>query len=249
MKNALTNTMSALPTQLARSLTWDRGKEMPAHAQFRIESGLVVFFADPQSQWHRGRNENTNGLLRQYFPKGTDLARWGAEEIEAVAHALNSRPRKSPGWKTPAEAFNDSYCYSNKAVLQRPVESDQYTPWLFGHRLRRAGLLGSMGRVASSVDNALIESFWSTMQRELLDRTSRDARVQLASATFEWIEGFHNPRRRHTSLGDLSPADYEALHAAAGALPEHAVGPPSRAGVCLIRRHAPADRRERSARG
>jgi transposase InsO family protein len=91
----------------------------------------------------------------------------------------------------------------------------QYTSWLFGHRLRQAGLLGSMGRVASSVDNALIESFWSTMQRELLDRTTWDSKTQLASAMFEWIEGFYNPRRRHTSLGDLSPADYEALHTTA----------------------------------
>ncbi|MBD9699552.1 IS3 family transposase [Flavimobilis sp. GY10621] len=91
----------------------------------------------------------------------------------------------------------------------------QYTSWLFGHRLRQAGLLGSMGTVASSVDNALIESFWSTMQRELLDRTSWDSRTQLASAMFEWIEGFYNPRRRHTSLGGLSPADYEVLHTAA----------------------------------
>jgi IS30 family transposase len=107
MKNALANTMSTLPAQLARSLTWDRGKEMSAHAQFRVETGIPVFFADPQSPWQRGTNENTNGLLRQYFPKGTDLSRWSAEEIEAVAHALNSRPRKSLDWRTPAEAFNE----------------------------------------------------------------------------------------------------------------------------------------------
>lgn len=88
----------------------------------------------------------------------------------------------------------------------------QYTSWVFGHRLRQAGLLGSMGRVASSVDNALIESFWSTMQRELLDRHNWESRTELASAMFEWIEGFYNPRRRHTSLGDLSPVEYEALH-------------------------------------
>ncbi|ERG65156.1 hypothetical protein L332_11985 [Agrococcus pavilionensis RW1] len=88
----------------------------------------------------------------------------------------------------------------------------QYTSWLFGHRLRQAGLLGSMGRVASSVDNALIESFWSTMQRELLDRTAWDSRTQLASAMFEWIEGFYNPTRRHSALGNLAPAEFEALH-------------------------------------
>ena len=107
MKNALANTMSSLPTQLARSLTWDRGKEMSAHAQFKVETGIPVFFADPNSPWQRGTNENTNGLLRQYFPKGTDLSRWSAHELEAVAHALNTRPRKTLGWKTPAEVFND----------------------------------------------------------------------------------------------------------------------------------------------
>ena len=107
MKNALASTMSTLPAQLARSLTWDRGKEMSAHAQFTVETGIPVFFADPQSPWQRGTNENTNGLLRQYFPKGTDLSSWTAEEIEAVAHALNTRPRKTLGWRTPAEAFNE----------------------------------------------------------------------------------------------------------------------------------------------
>jgi IS30 family transposase len=79
---------------------------MSAHAQFKVETGVPVYFADPHSPWQRGTNEN-NGLLRQYFPKGTDLSRWSAEEIEAVAATLNNRPRKALGWKTPAEAFND----------------------------------------------------------------------------------------------------------------------------------------------
>lgn len=107
MKNALATTMSALPAQLRRSLTWDRGKELSAHAAFTVETSIPVFFADPHSPWQRGTNENTNGLLRQYFPKGTDLSRWNADEINAVAAALNSRPRKALGWKTPAEAFNE----------------------------------------------------------------------------------------------------------------------------------------------
>jgi IS30 family transposase len=107
MKNALASTMTGLPEQLRRSLTWDRGKELSQHAQFKIETGIPVFFADPQSPWQRGTNENTNGLLRQYFPKGTDLARWNDEEIQAVADTLNSRPRKTLGWKTPAEAFDE----------------------------------------------------------------------------------------------------------------------------------------------
>jgi IS30 family transposase len=107
MKNALAATITTLPGQLLRSLTWDRGKELSAHAEFKAETGIPVYFADPHSPWQRPTNENTNGLLRQYFPKGTDLARWSAEEIEAVATTLNNRPRKTLGWKTPAEALNE----------------------------------------------------------------------------------------------------------------------------------------------
>jgi IS30 family transposase len=107
MANALKKTVTDLPAQLWQSLTWDRGKELSDHARFTVESGVKVFFADPHSPWQRGTNENTNGLLRQYFPKGTDLSRWSAREIQAVANALNSRPRKTLGWKTPAEALDE----------------------------------------------------------------------------------------------------------------------------------------------
>ncbi|MBD2763592.1 transposase [Kocuria sp. cx-116] len=100
-------------------------------------------------------------------------------------------------------------------MLQPPVEPGQYTSWLFGHRLREAGLLGSMGRVASSQDNAAMESFWSSMQRELLDRRSWPSKQVLASAMSEWIEGWYNPRRRHCGIGMLSPHEFETLHATA----------------------------------
>ncbi|MFF2952565.1 IS30 family transposase [Kitasatospora sp. NPDC057965] len=107
MRKALTAQMANIPQQLRRSLTWDRGKELAQHAQLKADTGIAVYFADPHSPWQRGTNENTNGLLRQYFPKGTDLARWTARDLEAVAGALNTRPRKTLGWRTPAEALGD----------------------------------------------------------------------------------------------------------------------------------------------
>ena len=103
-------------------------------------------------------------------------------------------------------------------VGQTVIHSDrgsQYTSWAFGHRLRRAGLLGSMGRVGSALDNAMMESFFGTLQRELLDRKRWQSRAELASAIFEWIEAWYNPRRRHTSIANLSPVDYERLQVAA----------------------------------
>jgi transposase, IS30 family len=107
VRDAIAAAVTALPEQLRRSLTWDQGSEMSQHAQLRIDTGLTVYFCDPHSPWQRGTNENTNGLLRQYFPKGTDLARHTAEDLAAVAAALNSRPRKTLGWKTPGEALDE----------------------------------------------------------------------------------------------------------------------------------------------
>jgi IS30 family transposase len=104
--DAITQTIITLPEQLRRSLTWDQGAEMAQHARLQIDAGIQVYFCDPHSPWQRGTNENTNGLLRQYFPKGTDLSTHGIDEIAAVAAALNSRPRKTLAWKTPAEALD-----------------------------------------------------------------------------------------------------------------------------------------------
>jgi IS30 family transposase len=106
VRDAITRTIAHFPQQLRQSLTWDQGTEMAQHLRLRIDTGLQVYFCDPQSPWQRGTNENTNGLLRQYFPKGTDLSRHSPNDLEAVALALNTRPRKTLGWLTPAEALN-----------------------------------------------------------------------------------------------------------------------------------------------
>src|SRR6266540_3982968 len=107
VRDAIAASIQTLPEQLRRSLTWDQGAEMAEHARLRIDAGIDIYFCDPHSPWQRGSNENTNGLLRQYFPKGTDLSRHSADELAAVALALNTRPRKTLSWRTPAEALND----------------------------------------------------------------------------------------------------------------------------------------------
>jgi transposase, IS30 family len=107
VRDAIASSISTLPEQLWRSLTWDQGAEMAQHAQLRVDTGLAVYFCDPHSPWQRATNENTDGLLRQYFPKGTDLARHTPTELDAVAAALNGRPRKTLAYKTPAEALNE----------------------------------------------------------------------------------------------------------------------------------------------
>jgi IS30 family transposase len=105
VRDAIAEAISDLPGHLRRSLTWDQGAEMSQHTHLRVKSGLDVYFCDPHSPWQRGTNENTNGLLRQHFPRGTDVARHARDELDAVALALNTRPRKTLGWKTPGEAL------------------------------------------------------------------------------------------------------------------------------------------------
>lgn len=106
VREAIAGAIATLPEQLRRSLTWDQGAEMAEHARLKVDAGVQVYFCDPHSPWQRATNENTNGLLRQYFPKGTDLCAHDHQEIAAVASALNARPRKTLGWRTPAEALD-----------------------------------------------------------------------------------------------------------------------------------------------
>jgi len=103
---ALTKHIGKLPTELRRSLTWDRGKEMAAHKTFTVATDVQVYFCDPRSPWQRGSNENTNGLLRQYFPKGTDLAQFSQADLNKIALRLNQRPRKTLGFESPADRMN-----------------------------------------------------------------------------------------------------------------------------------------------
>jgi IS30 family transposase len=105
--DAIVPTINTLPTELKRSLTWDNGKEMAMHKQITMATDMAVYFADPHSPWQRGSNENTNGLLRQYFPKGISLRQFDPDHLAAVARQLNGRPRKTLDWRTPAEALNE----------------------------------------------------------------------------------------------------------------------------------------------
>jgi IS30 family transposase len=108
VRDALVSAVTRLPAHLRRSLTWDRGKEMAEHLRFSVDTGVDVYFCDPSSPWQRGTNENTNGLLRQYLPRSTDLRSLSQDEFDAIAAELNGRPRQTLGWRSPSEAFAEA---------------------------------------------------------------------------------------------------------------------------------------------
>jgi transposase, IS30 family len=108
VRKALTKRITTLPTELRRSITWDQGKELAEHLRFTVDTGVQVYFCDPKSPWQRGSNENTNGLLRQYFPKYTELSGFSQAQLNAVARELNERPRRTLGGLSPSEAFAEA---------------------------------------------------------------------------------------------------------------------------------------------
>jgi hypothetical protein len=194
MKNALAATMSALPEQLRRSLTWDRGKELSAHVAFKVETGIPVYFADPQSPWQRGTRYGPRTRSRQSPTRST----------AGPARPSAGRPRP--------KLSRSTYARSNQPVLRRSIEPDQFRARKVHRALAHHGLVGSMGQVGSAGDNADMESFFALLQRNVLDRRRWTTRDELRIAIVTWIERTYHRRRRQTALVRLTPIEYGMIN-------------------------------------
>jgi len=210
MTNALAKTITTLPEQLRRSLTWDRGKELSDHARFTVESGVKVFFADPHSPWQRGTNEN--GLLRQYFrraptwPDGTS-----SNSTPSRTPSTPDRGKRSAGRPPPRPSTNVYDCLNNP-VLRRPVESVQYVAVRYTERLAEAGAVASVGSTGDSYDNALAEAFNSLFKAELVRNKGPWRGIDdLEIAVAEYIDWF-NHRRLHGEIRLVPPDELETEH-------------------------------------
>jgi hypothetical protein len=154
----------------------------------------------------------SNGLLRQYFPKGTDLSRWSAEDLEAVALAINTPPARSSAGRPPPKSSRNSYARSSSLVLQRLAELAQYTSIAFTERLAAAGVSASVGTVGDAFDNALAESVIGLFKTELIKpRGPWHTAEQVEIATLEYVD-WYNHRRLYEACGDIPPAELEAAY-------------------------------------
>ena len=206
VREAITSAVTVLPEQLWRSLAWDQGAEMAQHARLRIDTRLQIYFCNPQSPWQRGTNENTNGLLRQYFPKGTDLSVHSASDLSAVALTLNTRPRKDPRLANS--------CRSVERVATIKSDTERCDDRLSSGNIYRsatpsalalAGIEPSVGSRGDSYDNALAESIIGLYKTELIRRRSPWRGFDdVELATLEYVWWFNNHRLLET-IGHVPP--------------------------------------------
>jgi IS30 family transposase len=213
VRDAIADAIGTLPEQLRRSLTWDQGAEMAQHAQLRIDTGVEIYFCDPHSPWQRGSNENTNGLLRQYFRRAPISP--GTPELNSTPSRSRStcgHARRWPGRHPPRRSAT-SYTRSDKPVLRRLLEPAQYLAIRYTERLADAEAVNSVGSKGDSYDNALAESVNALYKAELIHRRGPWRSVeQVELATAEWVDWW-NRERLHGTCGRIPPAEFEAAYA------------------------------------
>lgn len=181
MNAALTASITSLPEQLRKTLTWDRGKELSGHAQFALETGTRVFFADPRGSARRTRTPTA--YCGSTCPKAPTCRAGPPKTSRPSLTRSTTGPARSSAGRPPPKSSKSNYARFNKPVLHRPIELATYTSWVFGHRLREAGFLGSMGSTGDCFGNSVVESFFATLQTELLDRSTWPTREGLANAS------------------------------------------------------------------